>query len=239
MRLVVEQRDAVPQHVLDHERALADAELGLRADPEERALVGEPVAVVDPQRLQRRPRLPGPRHVLPRVLTDGARGHRSAVLHPAGDADGVAHALDPVSFERREPRVHDRHRHPQRHPGAARPAARRGHPGVAEPLQDEALGPDRARLDRARRRRDRARPGGRGRPHVVRAAARAAGRGARARLGDARRQAGLRAARRRRVRRRAHRRRLADGRSRRGLPHGALAASPSAACSPAWCRRRR
>ena len=242
-RLVVEQRDAVPQDV----RRPAARAGRCRTWATYRSPRNAPSSA---NRLWCRPAAasivvhacPDDRHVLPRVLTDGARGHRSAVLHPAGHADGVAHApiLSALNAVSRE--FIDRHQHPARHPGAAGRAHRRGHPARGlSGFKTRCWALIAARLDRARRRRDRARPRGRRRPHVVRADPRPAGCGARARLGDARRQAGLRAHRRRRRSSVAliETSTRSAGDAAAALPARRSAHHRSAACSPAWSRRRR
>jgi len=95
--LVVEERDAVPEDVaararrLDEERALADREARLAADPDEtRRLLANLGAVVSPERLERRPPLTVAADVLPLVLADRAARRRLGALGelaPAGGAD--------------------------------------------------------------------------------------------------------------------------------------------------------
>ena len=95
--LVVEERDAVPEDVAaprrDEERALADREARLAADPEEaRPLLADLGAVVAPQLLERRPALAVATDVLPFVLADRAARRRLGSLGElasAGDADEV------------------------------------------------------------------------------------------------------------------------------------------------------
>ncbi len=76
-RGLVEERDAVPQHVAffghHQQRALADGEGGHRADADEARLVlAESVAVAARQRLVRGPRLARGRHELARFIADRA-----------------------------------------------------------------------------------------------------------------------------------------------------------------------
>jgi hypothetical protein len=93
--LVVEERDAVPQDVpagrADEQRALADREARLAADPDEAwRLLADLGAVVAPELAERRPALAVPADVLALVFADGAARRRLGAfreLDPAGDAD--------------------------------------------------------------------------------------------------------------------------------------------------------
>jgi hypothetical protein len=95
--LVVEERDAVPQDVpagrADEQRALADREARLAADPDEpRRLLADLGAVVTAELVERRPALAVPADVLALVLADGtARWRLRALgeLDAAGEADEV------------------------------------------------------------------------------------------------------------------------------------------------------
>jgi hypothetical protein len=95
--LVVEERDAVPQDVptgrADEQRALADREARLAADPDEAGrLLADLGAVVATQLPKGRPALAFPPDVLTLVFADGAARRRLGAfreLDPAGDADEV------------------------------------------------------------------------------------------------------------------------------------------------------
>src|SRR3977135_3372800 len=79
--------------------ALADRELGLRADPDEpRLVLAESVVVRNPEPLERCPRLALGRDVLALVFADGALSRRSVtrrILCAAGTADECRHGLPP------------------------------------------------------------------------------------------------------------------------------------------------
>src|SRR3954470_9753125 len=89
--LGVEQRHAVPEDVpvavRDEPGALADGELRLRPDPDERALVADHVVMSRAQGPHRRPLLAVDRDVLTGVLADRAVVARVAVLHAARHTD--------------------------------------------------------------------------------------------------------------------------------------------------------
>jgi len=72
----------------DEQGALSDCERRLGADPDEAAVVTDPVAVVGAQLLERRPPLALRRNVLARVLANRAAVRVGrAELGSAGDAD--------------------------------------------------------------------------------------------------------------------------------------------------------
>ncbi len=98
---VVDQRDAVPQHValvgLQQQRALADGEGRHRADADQARLVlPEAVEVAARQRLVRGPALAGRRHELTLLVADrAARGFLlgGRELRAAGAADEGWHGI--------------------------------------------------------------------------------------------------------------------------------------------------
>src|SRR3977135_1862789 len=102
-RGVIDQRDAIPQDIplrcAKEQSALADRELGLRADPDEpRLVLAESVVVRNPEPLERCPRLALGRNVLALVFADGALSRRSVtrrILCAAGTADECRHGLPP------------------------------------------------------------------------------------------------------------------------------------------------
>jgi len=87
----VEQRGAPPEDVAappgDEQRALADAELGGDADPDEAMVVAELVPVRPAQLLEGRPALAAPADVLALVLADRAPLGRAGVVGRAGETD--------------------------------------------------------------------------------------------------------------------------------------------------------
>jgi hypothetical protein len=93
-QVVVEVGDHVPEHVAarrgDEEGPLADGGGRVRADAGDAGTFGGELALVPggAQFSQRRPLLAGPADVLPVVGADRAVLARSAVLNPAGLADG-------------------------------------------------------------------------------------------------------------------------------------------------------
>jgi hypothetical protein len=95
--LIVEERDAVPEDVaarcLDEERALADREARLAADPDDAGpLLADLGVVIPTELLERRPALAVAADVLPLVLADRAARRRLGAfgeLAAAGDAEAV------------------------------------------------------------------------------------------------------------------------------------------------------
>ena len=98
---VVDQRDAIPQDVAfrraQEQCALADRELGLRADADEAWLVlAEPVVMRNSEPFERCPRLPLGRDVLALVFADRALNRWNVtrrILCAAGSADECRHGL--------------------------------------------------------------------------------------------------------------------------------------------------
>src|SRR5205807_10620943 len=100
-RLVVEQRNAIPQQIScgrrHKESALGNGEFRFRSDAEKlRRLFFEPVVMMQRQLLQRRPLLPAMTNELPFVLANRTSWRRLrclAKLRPALHADKVFHRL--------------------------------------------------------------------------------------------------------------------------------------------------
>ena len=98
-RVIVHQRDAIPEDATgrsaDVQRALADGERGLGADPHEAAPFGlDPIPVGGPQLVERGPELSFPSDELPLLGADGAiLGGQDTlgILRAAGSADEVRH----------------------------------------------------------------------------------------------------------------------------------------------------
>lgn len=103
-RLVVEQRDAVPEHAVDEKRPLADGERRLGADPEEtRLYLIDDVAMITRELGHRRPPLAVVADVLPLVETDKAadRGFsRGRKLRSTRHTDERVHPSHPLSGRR-------------------------------------------------------------------------------------------------------------------------------------------
>lgn len=157
LRVVVEQRDAVPQHIAvrctDEKRALADRDRRAHTDADEvRFLLPQFVGVVAGQFAHRGPALSPRADVLTLVLADRAvrrRLFRVRVLHGTGHTDPGRHTAGPLSSGSRQ--THGPI--PRRHPPGAGPAAASRRPRCARVRKGRRSGlpPCRCRVSSRRR----------------------------------------------------------------------------------------